>query len=109
MTKLLDNRSQGRVGEELWSRITDGSRLSILTRAFSICAYLELESRLKRIGELRLLLSHNDQPTSRSNDTRCSVPGLVGGEGDRRFRNSLQLTYVARACAGWQVASSLSC
>ena len=101
MTKLLDNESSGGAGEELRKFITDGSRLSILTSAFSIWAYLHLESQLKQIEGLRLLLPYLGQLASSRDDTRFSIPGLIGDERDRHLRNSLQLAHAARACAKW--------
>jgi len=101
MTRLLDNGSKGQVAKELRDSITDGAHLSILTRAFSICAYLELASQLERIGKLRLLLRYDNQPTNLDNGVRFRVPGLTGDEADRRFRNSLQSAHAARACAKW--------
>ncbi len=47
MTRLLDNGSKGQVAKELRDSVTDGAHLSILTRAFSICAYLELASQTR--------------------------------------------------------------
>jgi len=101
MTRLLDNGSNGSVGKELRKLITDGSRLSVLTSAFSIWAYVHLDSQLRQSKGLRLLLPHLDQPTSPRDDTYFSIPGLIGDEHDRYLRNSLQLAHAARACAKW--------
>jgi superfamily II DNA or RNA helicase len=92
MTILLDNKGQGKVGDALSKSIEAEARLSIVSSMFSIYGYAVLKKELKQIDALRLLIPQNDAGVDKS---------LIGDEGDRRFRNSLNMVKVARECAGW--------
>ncbi len=48
-TKMLDNRSNGKVGDKLKNTIKLNSKLSIISAYFSIYAYKELKSELSKI------------------------------------------------------------
>ncbi len=101
MTILLDNKGQGKVGDALAESIQANARLSILSGLFSVYGYSALKKQLARSDVLRLLIPSNDSPGTSGNEQPFRVPGLTGSEADRRFRNSLNLTEIARECAGW--------
>ncbi len=101
MTVLLDNKGQGKVGDALAEGIQANSRLSILSGLFSIYGYSALKRQLARAGLLRLLIPVNDAHVSSGSEQTFRVEDITGSEADRRFRNSLNLTEVARECAGW--------
>ncbi len=95
---LLDNKIHGNVGRALSENISKGSRISIISGIFSVYGYHVLKSELSRVSSMRLLLSngftgHEDNPFIAS--------GLTGSQIDRRFRNSLNITKIARECADW--------
>lgn len=97
---LLDNRSQGKVGEKLAESIDQGARLSVLSALFSIYGYASLREELDQVDSVRVLLPA-DGRSSAGPDTPYRLPGLAGGVADRRFRNSLDVAKVAKECASW--------
>jgi len=101
MPTLLDNRVQGKVGDVLREGIQRDARLSILSSHFSIYGYSCLKKQLSHAGTLRLILPSNDAAAGVGREYPFRVVGLTGSEADRRFRNSLNLTKVARECAEW--------
>ncbi len=102
MTMLLDNKGQGKVGDALGKSIQADARFSVVSGLFSIYGYAVLKNQLARIDALRLLIPSNDAGAMLPGDKHLlQVEGLAGDEGDRRFRNSLNLTEIARECAGW--------
>ncbi len=102
MTVLLDNKGQGKVGDALGKSIQADARLSVVSGLFSIYGYAVLKNHLAQIGALRLLIPSNDAWAMLPSDKQpFQVANLVGDEGDRRFRNSLNLTEIARECAEW--------
>jgi len=102
MTQLLDNKSQGKVGDALARSIEPDARLSVLTNHFSIYGYSVLDKQLGKSEKLRLLVPSNNAPDgSEYIQQQFQANNLAGGKADRRFRNSLNLIKVARECAQW--------
>ena len=102
MTVLLDNKGQGKVGDALSESIQAGARLSVVSGLFSIYGYAVLKNQLAQIDALRLLMPLNNAGPKLPEDKQpLQVANIAGDEGDRRFRNSLNLAKVAHECAGW--------
>ncbi|MCX6645114.1 MAG: SNF2-related protein, partial [bacterium] len=101
MTVLLDNKTQGNVGDTLVSSIQKNARLSILSGLFSIYGYAALKQQLDRVGSLRLLIPSFNDPAVRERESTFTASDLSGDDADRRFRNSLNITRIARECAEW--------
>jgi ERCC4-related helicase len=98
---LLDNKPTGKVGEKLGKSIKTDARLSMLSSLFSVYGYEALREKLSRVASVRLLFPAGAGTGSAGSLDGFRVPGLVGTEVDRRLRNSLDLTKIARECAGW--------
>lgn len=98
---LLDNRTHGKVGDALAEGIKSGADLSVLSGLFSVYAYDLLRRELARVASIRLLLPTGPAGASVGDDQPFRVPGLAGTDADRRFRNTLNLSKVARDCADW--------
>lgn len=97
MTILLDNKNQGKVIDALKENINANARLSIASGLFSIYGYATLKKEFTRIDSIRLLL-----PLPKTNEASpFHLDGLIGIEADRRFRNTLNITQIARECADW--------
>lgn len=94
---LLDNKTQGKVGDVLADSIQKDARLSIISGFFSIYGFAAMKKELARIGGLRLLLPLDGA----DQQLPPHIPALAGTEADRRFRNTLNLTQIARECALW--------
>jgi len=89
---LLDNKNNGKVGTELKRRINKGTKLSVLSGAFSIYAFSALKKELGQLTEMRLLLSQW------SDD---SIPNIAGSLLELRFKNQLDQAKIAKECAAW--------
>ena len=102
MTVLLDNKGQGKVGDALGKSIQADAHLSIVSGLFSIYGYAVLKNQLSQIDALRLLIPLNDGDSMLATDKQpLQMASVTGDKGDRRFRNSLNLTQIARECAEW--------
>ena len=86
---LIDNKTNGRVGEELRKSMGRSTQFSVLSGFFSLYAFSELKDALGKIGSARFLLPNVDDF------------GLLGGITERRFRNRLNIANVAKECAEW--------
>ncbi len=95
---LLDNKSHGRLGEVLAPHLKPGTKLALLSCAFSIYGHKALAQELSRISEMRLLIPASTRALA---EGIFRIEGLVGTEVDRRLRNTLTLSKVARECAAW--------
>lgn len=97
---LLDNKGHGKVGDALRDGLSQGARLAVLSREFSVYAFALLQRELSQVSDLRLLLpADSTLPDEATHGLR--VEGLVGGAVDRRMRNTLNLSRCARDCAQW--------
>ena len=101
MTVLLDNKTQGKVGETLAACIGQDARLAIVSGLFSIYGYRSLKKELSKVQSLRLLLPVLKAPQETTDDNDFRLPDPSGGEQDRQFRNALNVSQVARECAEW--------
>lgn len=101
MTVILDNKTKGKVGEVLSQNIGKNAHLSILSRFFSIYGYSALKKELDRIGSLRLLIPSDSNSTDSNTEHIFRAKNLIGTQNERSFRNTLNLTQVARDCAQW--------
>lgn len=103
MATLLDNKTYGKVGEALASNIGSNAQLSIVSSSFSMYAYWLLKHRLAKASSIRILVpwSINLTSTTDPSDHVFRVSGLVGSDGDRRHRNTLNMPEVAKECTQW--------
>lgn len=91
---ILDNKSLGNVVSELKANITSGCTLSVVSALFSLYAYDELKKELSKVSKFRLLVpSHGDR--------KVFLRNLPGNHLDRRLRNRLNVTRIARECSEW--------
>ena len=95
---LLDNKIHGNVGKTLSENISKGSRLSVITGLFSIYGYQLLKKELSRVSSFRLILSNT---IGDSEESSFQARNLTGSKTERRFRNSLNISKIARECADW--------
>ena len=94
---LLDNKAHGKVGDVLVDAIGKDAQLSILTNLFSVFGFAALQKQLNAAASLRLLLPGDLKPGQAP--ALFHLAGLAGDESERQFRNALDLSVVARACA----------
>jgi len=56
LSMLLDNKKNGKVGDELRRHLSSGTRLSVLSALFSIYGFESLKKELNSLAGARLLL-----------------------------------------------------
>lgn len=89
---LLDNKSHGKVVDELRASIGPESKMAVLTGLFSVYGFAALKSELSKIEELQLLLTNED----------AVLPKKLSGTLDETgLKNELNLHRVAAECADW--------
>ena len=105
--KMLDNRGNGKVIDELVEGIKAGSKLSVISAYFTIYAYAELKKELSSVDEMRFLFT---EPTFiKSSDelireyyiARNPERKISGNEFEIRLRNELGQAHIAKECADW--------
>src|SRR5574343_1025072 len=87
---LVSNSGQDRVIDLIKPHLKTGNQLNCVTPTFSLHAFAELRDLLKSLGNVQLILPHDDISLE-----------LLGGEGDRAARNRLQTRWLANQCAKW--------
>ena len=95
LSMLLDNKSQGKVGDVIGKALSESSEMAVLTSMFSIYGFAKLNQELSKVQKLRLAIGQSTAGTSPSSVS------LTGNESDRQFRNGLNTARVAKACASW--------
>lgn len=100
MFKLLDNRNNGRVGEELKNSIKEGSRLSIIASTFTIYAYKHLKEELNKIEGLRLLFG-DFKPFSENGNSEKREFFIRGSKYELKLKNELKQSEISKECAEW--------
>jgi superfamily II DNA or RNA helicase len=105
--KILDNRSNGSVYEELKTSIRKGSRLSVISAYFTIYAFSELRRELDKLDAMRFIFT---EPTFVKDEIELTRQyyidknperKLSGNEFEIKLRNELNQAHIARECAQW--------
>jgi len=93
-SSILDNKYLGNVVSELKGNIKAGCTLSVVSALFSLYAYDELKKELSKVDKFRLLVPNHGNEKS-------FLKNLSGNHLDRRLRNRLDITRIARKCSEW--------
>lgn len=101
MAVLLDNRANGSVVQALVEHLQPGSRLSIMSSAFSIYAFASLREHWKKVDHIRFLVPAPVPNNERNSSTLDLVSSLRGDAADRHLRNNLTQARIALECANW--------
>lgn len=67
--QILDNKMHGKVYEELQQSIGSGSKISVVSGYFTICAYAALKKELNKIDYMKFLFT---EPTFVDEQTEVS-------------------------------------
>lgn len=106
-SKILDNKQNGKVGDELKKVIKSGSKISIISAYFTIFAYKELRKELNKIDELRFLFT---EPAFVNEEKKVikeyyiaqkTERNISGSEFELKLRNELNQASIAKECAEW--------
>lgn len=102
---IRDNYHRGSVGKFLKEKITDGSKLSIVSAYFTIYAFEALKPQLADIDSLRFLFG--EPRFVRSLDpNRTDKKTFDIEEGQLHLQNRLEQKRIARECAEWLAAKA---
>ncbi|ACB83959.1 helicase-related protein [Natranaerobius thermophilus] len=106
--KMLDNKRNGKVGEELKKNIKKGSKLSVISAYFTIYAFKELYNELKKVDEMRFIFTEPSFTKDKQEEIkrqyfidRSTESKLSGNEFEIKKRNELNQAYIAKECAEW--------
>lgn len=89
---LLDNKTHGKVVDELRAAMSADSKMLVLTGWFSVFGYSALKSELGKVQELRILLTRPDSVLPLN---------LAGTSEEIGQKNDLNLQRIAAECADW--------
>ncbi|MGE0305368.1 MAG: helicase-related protein [Acidimicrobiia bacterium] len=110
--RIIDNVND-RLGDDLKSEITAGSKVRIAASTFSIFAFEALRKELEQVSELEFIFTSPSFVTEKVTDRlrkerrEFFIPGghaessLYGSEFEIRLRNQLTQRAIARECADW--------
>ena len=106
--KILDNKQQGRVIDELRQGIKSGAKMSVISAYFTIYAYEALKKELADIDELRFIFTTPSYIKQKSDFQREFYIAhrefgnrLSGNEFELKLRNKLTQSAIAKDCAQW--------
>lgn len=108
--KILDNKQQGRVIDELREGIRPQAKMSVISAYFTIYAYEALKKELAEIEELRFIFTTPSYVKSKEDLQRefyitqrpiQAENALSGNEFEIKLRNKMTQSSIARECADW--------
>lgn len=105
--KVLDNKLNGKVCDELKENLRKGSKLSVISAYFTIYAYAELKKELAKIDSMRFIFT---EPTFVKKDRELireyyiesdNEKKVSGNEFEIKLRNEMKQGAIAKECAKW--------
>lgn len=105
--KMIDNKRNGTVADELKLNIQKGSKLSCMTAYFTIFAFSELKKELLKVDSVRMLFTDpvfikgEQEQIKEYYLQRNDRQALSGNVYELKLRNELCQASVARECAKW--------
>lgn len=105
--KMIDNKRNGSVADELRQNIQKGSKLSVMTAYFTIFAYAELKKELSKIDSIRMLftdpsfMGDNQEISREYYIENPDGQALAGNSYEIKLRNEMRSASIAKECAQW--------
>ncbi|MEA1960693.1 MAG: helicase-related protein [Bacillota bacterium] len=104
--KMLDNKRNGKVSDELRENLRKGSKLSVITAYFTIYAFNDLKKELSKIDKMRFIFTEptfvkKDRELIREYYIAKNEKNISGNEFEIKLRNELKQSHIARECAEW--------
>ncbi|KXL53687.1 RNA polymerase-associated protein RapA [Anaerotignum neopropionicum] len=105
--KMIDNKRNGRVIDEIKDNIRKGSKLSVISAYFTIYAFSELKKELSHIDNMRFIFT---EPTFINKDAELireyylekrNELSISGNEFEIKLRNEMKQAAIAKECARW--------
>jgi len=104
--KMLDNKRNGKVSDELRENLRKGSRISVISAYFTIYAFNDLKKELSKIDKMRFIFTEptfvkKDRELIREYYIDRNEKKISGNEFEIKLRNELKQSHIARECAEW--------
>ena len=105
--KMIDNKNQNTVYNELNQYIYFNSRLSVISGYFSIYAYYQLKDKLDEIDNMRfiftvpLFIKNKENTETREYEISQTEQGIFGNEYELKLKNEMTQSAITRECADW--------
>ena len=104
--KMLDNKRNGKVSDELRENLSKGSKLSVISAYFTIYAFSDLKKELSKIDKMRFIFTEptfvkKDRELIREYYIDKNEKNISGNEFEIKLRNELKQSHIARECAEW--------
>lgn len=105
--KILDNKRNWKVCDELKEDLKKDSKLSVISAYFTIYAYDDLKKELNKINNMRFIFT---EPTFVKKDKelireyyieRNNEKKVSGNEFEIKLRNKMNQAAIAKECAAW--------
>lgn len=105
--RMLDNKRNGKVIDELKDDLTKNSKLSVISAYFTIYAYAELKKELSKIDSMRFIFT---EPTFVKKNKELlreyyikhdAAKKVSGNEFEIKLRNEMKQAAIAKECAQW--------
>jgi len=105
--RILDNKRNGKVIDELKENLKKGSTLSVISAYFTIYAYAELKKELSKIDKMQFIFT---EPTFVKKDRelirefyidRSNEKNISGNQFEIKLRNEMKQASIAKECAEW--------
>ncbi|MDY0266919.1 MAG: helicase-related protein [Methanimicrococcus sp.] len=104
--KLLDNKLNGKVSDELILNLKKESKLSVISAYFTIYAYAELKKELNKIDSVRFLFTDpvflkTDKKSREYFIHQKQDKHIFGNEYEIKLRNEMKQAAISKECAAW--------
>lgn len=105
--KMIDNKRNGKVVDELKDNLRKGSKLSVISAYFTIYAYAELKQELSKIKSMRFIfteptfIKQNEELTREYYIEHDAAKKVSGNEFEIKLRNEMKQAAIAKECAEW--------
>lgn len=105
--KMLDNKRNGKVIDELKDDLTKDSKLSVISAYFTIYAYAELKRELSKIDSMRFIfteptfIKQNKELLREYYIEHDAAKKVSGNEFEIKLRNEMKQAAIAKECAQW--------
>lgn len=105
--KMIDNRQNGTVAQELKETIGKGTKLSIMTAYFTIYAFSELKKELEKVDHVRMIftdpafLKDKKEINREYYIDKNQGQSVEGNIYEIKLRSEMNQAAIARECAKW--------
>ena len=105
--KMIDNKQNGTVAQELKENIGKGTKLSIMTAYFTIYAFSELKKELEKVDHVKMIftdpafLKEKKEINREYYIDKNQGQSVEGNIYEIKLRSEMNQAAIARECAKW--------